>query len=92
MALRQAGVDVPGRISVAGVDGTRDAALLDLTTVKLPMYELGAAAARLIVEAEETLPPTRAIVPHRVISRGTTARSHLSSDVPAGAALYAPWS
>jgi LacI family transcriptional regulator len=92
MALRQAGVDVPGRISVAGVDGTRDAALLDLTTVKLPMYELGAAAARLIVEAEETLPPTRAIVPHRVISRGTTARSRLSSDVSAGAALYAPWS
>ena len=29
MALRQAGVDVPGRISVAGVDGTRDALLVD---------------------------------------------------------------
>jgi LacI family transcriptional regulator len=92
MALRQAGIDVPGRISVAGVDGSRDAALLDLTTVKLPMYELGAAAARLVVEAEDTLPLTRAILPHRVVSRGTTAHSHLPSHVPVGAALYDSWS
>jgi LacI family transcriptional regulator len=92
MALRQAGIAVPGRISVAGVDGTRDADLLDLTTVKLPMYELGAAAARLIVEAANSLPPTRAILPHRIIPRGTTARSHLPSAVPAEAALTAPWS
>ncbi len=92
VALRQAGIDIPGRISVAGVDGTRDAALLDLTTVKLPMYELGAAATRLIVEAEDTLPPTRAILPHRVVPRGTTARSHLPSALPAGAAVSAPWS
>jgi LacI family transcriptional regulator len=90
--LRLAGIDVPGRISVAGVDGTREAALLDLTTVKLPMYELGAAAARLVVEAEDTLPPTRAILPHRVVSRGTTSRCHLPSDVPAGAALCDSWS
>ena len=87
MALRQAGVDVPGRISVAGVDGTRDASLVDLTTVKLPMFELGSAAARLIVDADGELPPTRTIFPHRVISRGTTARAQATSDLPIGATL-----
>ena len=76
MALRQAGVAVPGRISVAGVDGTRDASQVDLTTVKLPMYELGSAAARLIVDADGELPPTRTIFLHRVIPRGTTARAY----------------
>jgi LacI family transcriptional regulator len=87
MALRQAGVEVPGRISVAGVDGTRDASLVDLTTVKLPMYELGSAAARLVVEADGELPATRTIFPHRVIPRGTTARAHATGDLPVGAAL-----
>jgi LacI family transcriptional regulator len=82
MALRQAGVEVPGRVSVAGVDGTRDASLLDLTTVKLPMYELGAAAARLVVEADGPLEPTRTIFPHRVVSRGTTARPSTALTAP----------
>jgi LacI family transcriptional regulator len=90
MALRQAGIAVPGRISVAGVDGTRDADLLDLTTVKLPMYELGAAAARLIVEASDALPATRTILPHRVMPRGTTARSLHSSHVQTGAVMAVP--
>ena len=90
MALRQAGVDVPGRISVAGVDGTRDASLVDLTTVKLPMYELGSAAARLIVDADGELPPTRTIFPHRVIPRGTTARAQATGDLPVVAALAGP--
>jgi LacI family transcriptional regulator len=89
-ALRQAGVDVPGRVSVAGVDGTRDASLVDLTTVKLPMYELGAAAARVILEADGPLPPTRTIFPHRVIPRGTTARAQLGDHLPVGAALAGP--
>ena len=90
MALRQAGVDVPGRISVAGVDGTRDASLVDLTTVKLPMYELGSAAARLIVDADGEIPPARTIFPHRVIPRGTTARALATSELPVVAAPAGP--
>ena len=39
--LRRGGVDVPGRISVAGIDGTRPAQLVDLTTLSLPLHELG---------------------------------------------------
>jgi LacI family transcriptional regulator len=88
MALRQAGVEVPGRISVAGVDGTRDASLVDLTTVKLPMYELGAAAARLLVEPDGDLTPTRTVFPHRLVARGTTARARVVHE-PAGAAAPA---
>jgi LacI family transcriptional regulator len=87
IALRQAGVEVPGRISIAGVDGTRDASLLNLTTVKLPMYELGAAAARLVVEAEGALPPSRTIFPHRLITGGTAGRSQPAGTVISNAEL-----
>ena len=38
MALRQARVEVPGRVSVAGMDDTRPARFLDLTTMSLPLY------------------------------------------------------
>jgi LacI family transcriptional regulator len=72
MALRQAGVDVPGDVSVAGIDGTRDALLVDLTTVTVPMYELGAAAARAVIESDP--PPSRIVMPHRVMPRSTTRR------------------
>ena len=39
--LRRGGVDVPGRVSVAGIDDTRPARLVDLTSVSLPLHELG---------------------------------------------------
>jgi LacI family transcriptional regulator len=71
VALRQAGVDVPRDVSVAGIDGTRDSQLLDLTTVKVPMYEIGAAAARAVIEPTEA-PNQRLVLPHRVVPRGTT--------------------
>ena len=69
-ALRGAGVDVPGDVSVAGIDDTRPARFADLTAVSLPLYELGAAAARAIIDGdggERTLG-------HRLVPRGTTAR------------------
>jgi len=67
--LRRAGVDVPGRVSVAGIDDTRPARLVDLTSVSLPLHELGVAAARVILEgaAADT------VLPHRLVARGTTA-------------------
>jgi LacI family transcriptional regulator len=67
--LRRAGVDVPGRVSVAGIDGTRPARLVDLTSVSLPLHELGEAAARVILEGAEG----DVVLPHRLVRRATTA-------------------
>ena len=67
--LRRGGVDVPGHVSVAGIDDTRPARLVDLTTVSLPLHELGERAARLIVEGAEG----DLVLPHRLAVRGTTS-------------------
>jgi len=72
--LRQAGVKIPQDVSVAGVDDIRYAEVLDLTTVNVPMYQLGAMAAHAIFNWEENPPPKQVILPHRVVPRGTTAR------------------
>jgi len=71
-ALRQARVEVPGRISVAGMTDTRLARFSDLTTVSVPVYQFGAAAARRIVSGESS--PSETVLPHRVVPRSTTAR------------------
>ena len=68
-ALRRGGVDVPGRVSVAGIDDTRPARLVDLTSVSLPLHELGELAARVILEGAEG----DVVLPHRLIVRATTA-------------------
>jgi LacI family transcriptional regulator len=67
--LRRGGVDVPGHVSVAGIDDTRPARLVDLTSVSLPLHELGVMAARVILEGAEG----NVVLPHRVVARGTTA-------------------
>jgi len=67
--LRARGVDVPGRISVAGVDDTRPARLLNLTTVSLPLQELGAMAARAVLDGSDG----DVVLPHRLVPRMTTA-------------------
>ena len=74
MTLRQAGVNVPEDVSLAGVDNIRYAEVLDLTTVEVPRYELGAMAARSLLNWEESPPPPKVVLPHRVVPRGTTAR------------------
>jgi LacI family transcriptional regulator len=71
--LRQAGVDVPAQVSVAGIDDTRPARFLDLTTVNVPLYELGATAARAIV-GEGGLEESEIVLSHRLVPRSTTAR------------------
>jgi LacI family transcriptional regulator len=68
--LRRAGVDVPGQVSVAGIDDTRPARLVDLTSVSLPLHELGARAARVVIEGGGG----HVVLPHRLVARGTTAR------------------
>jgi LacI family transcriptional regulator len=71
-ALRQARVDVPERVSVAGMTDTRLARFSDMTTVSVPMYQFGAAAARSIVGGEDS--PAETVLPHRVVPRSTTVR------------------
>jgi LacI family transcriptional regulator len=67
--LRRGGIDVPGRVSVAGIDDTRPARLVDLTSVSLPLHELGEMAARVILEGAEG----DIVLPHRLVARATTA-------------------
>ena len=50
---------VPGRISVAGMTDTGTARFSDMTTVSVPMYQFGAAAAQRIVAGED--PPDETV-------------------------------
>lgn len=69
--LRQAGVDVPGTVSIAGIDDTRPAQIVGLTTVRVRLDELGAAGALAIVEAGSEL--ESAAPRHEIVVRETTA-------------------
>jgi LacI family transcriptional regulator len=57
VALRKAGLNLPGDISVVGFDDTPIAARLwpALTTVRLPIREMGQAAARLLIDVSNGL-------------------------------------
>ena len=72
--LRGAGVDVPGALSVAGIGDTRPASFLELTTVSVPTFELGASAARRIIAGREAHDESHVVMPHRLVPRATSAR------------------
>jgi len=75
-AVEEAGLDVPGDVSVIGYDGIRLAGLrsVNLTTVAQPLGELGCLAAQRLLERLED--PTRDAqhdqVASKLIVRGTT--------------------
>ena len=74
-ASATAGVDVPGEVSVAGIDDTRPARFVDLTTVSLPLYDLGAVAARhILATPDEAAAEADVVLPHRLVPRRSTAR------------------
>ncbi|MEU5954632.1 LacI family DNA-binding transcriptional regulator [Streptomyces sp. NPDC047525] len=76
-ALRQAGIDVPGEISVAGINDLRVAQHVGLTTVSLPLYEMGSLAARHIIDSAPgaaTDGAATTTLSHRLVPRETTAR------------------
>jgi LacI family transcriptional regulator len=74
-AFRQAGIDVPGQVSVAGIDDTRPARFVELSTVNLPLHQLGAVAARqILARGEDGEEPREVVLSHRLVPRGTTAR------------------
>ena len=67
-------MDVPGTVSVAGIGNTRPARFLELTTVSVPTYELGASAARRIIAGSSAEAEANVVMPHRLVPRATSAR------------------
>jgi LacI family transcriptional regulator len=70
MKLRDADVDVPGRVSIAGIDDTRPAHFVGLTTVTVPLHEMGKRAAHTVLGGYNA---DDVVLPHRLAPRGTTA-------------------
>ncbi|MBA2955937.1 LacI family DNA-binding transcriptional regulator [Nocardioides sp. MAH-18] len=72
--LSAAGVDLPGRVKVAGWDDVMAARYAGLTTVRQPMRELGATAARLLDEliSGSRSHPTHELLPTQLVVRSTT--------------------
>lgn len=78
MAARDAGLDVPGDLSIIGVDDHEFSRVVHLTTIAQPVADHGACAARLLIEWMSGDPderPTAVVVQPdvRVVVRGTTA-------------------
>ncbi|HEU5186019.1 MAG TPA: LacI family DNA-binding transcriptional regulator [Gemmatimonadaceae bacterium] len=77
-ALAELGLDVPGDVSVVGFD---DIPLcqyvpVPLTSVRVPTYEMGEIAARMLlhhVEANEVIPPQRVDLQAELVVRRSTA-------------------
>jgi LacI family transcriptional regulator len=77
--LRDAGLTVPGDVSVVGFDAIPLAAYLDppLTTISLPAYDLGRAAGRAVLDRIAGRPVAgRTLLPTELIVRASTAPRH----------------
>lgn len=74
--LRAHGVDVPGRVQVTGWDDVMAARYAGLTTVRQPMRELGATAARLLDEriSGARTTPRHVVLPTQLVVRTSTSR------------------
>jgi LacI family transcriptional regulator len=70
--LRATGVDVPGDVAVTGWDDIMAARYAGLTTVRQPMRELGATAARML---DELITGTRSVPRHEVLPTELVIRS-----------------
>lgn len=72
--LRTVGVDIPGRVKVTGWDDVMAARYAGLTTVRQPMRELGATAARLLDEliSGNRTQPRHELLPTRLVVRTST--------------------
>jgi LacI family transcriptional regulator len=77
LAFQEAGIRVPEEIAVAGFDDITSARYANppLTTVRVPVYELGRRAGRRLLErirADEPLDPEQFRVPHELKVRAST--------------------
>ena len=75
-AADRAGRPVPGELSVIGFDDIESAMLLGLSTVRQPLEDSGAEAARRLCELLRGEPngPLRQQLPLEVVQRSSTAR------------------
>jgi DNA-binding LacI/PurR family transcriptional regulator len=76
-----------GSLSVAGVHDSRYSQLRDLTTVRLPLDELGALGARYVLGLDGAPSSTGTYLSHLIVPRGTTtwaARTSRQALRPAG--------
>ncbi len=75
--LRLGGVDVPGQVMVSGWDDVMAARYAGLTTVRQPMRELGATAARLLDEliTGSRTEPRHEVLPTELVARASTDNS-----------------
>ncbi|MEO8391685.1 MAG: LacI family DNA-binding transcriptional regulator [Chloroflexota bacterium] len=75
--LQQHGIDVPGQVSVAGLDDIETAQYVypSLTTIRIPMYEIGAMGMQQILQTMHEASSVEAvhILPYSLIERGSTA-------------------
>lgn len=74
--LWTSGYKIPGDVSVAGIGGTRSGAVFGLTTVTLPLMELGGLAARYIADPSSS--PNIPEAPHFTVRAGVIARRYLT--------------
>lgn len=74
MALREAGVDVPGQVAVAGYDDVPLARYLSLSTIRCDMAGMGAKAVTQLIEEiqNKTVAPTIQFLEPELVIRGTT--------------------
>ncbi len=74
--LREAGVDVPGRVQLTGWDDVMAARYAGLTTVRQPMRELGGTAARLLDQliSGSRAEPRHELLPTELVTRTSTGR------------------
>ena len=86
-ALRAAGIDVPGDVAVTGWDDVMAARYARLTTVRQPMRELGATAARLL-DARISDPARPAV--HRVLTTDLVVRGSCHATAPTGPTAPTP--
>jgi DNA-binding LacI/PurR family transcriptional regulator len=86
-AADRAGHPVPGELSVIGFDDIESAMLLGLSTVRQPLEDSGAEAARRLCALLRGEPsgPLRQQLPLEVVHRSSTARLRGSGPSPAGA-------
>jgi LacI family transcriptional regulator len=87
-ALHELGVDVPGQVSVMGFDNIEIGKYLriPLTTVDMPAYEIGMAAAQLLIRHigdRSSMRVERTILEHRIVERESVAKRVVAAPVHA---------
>ena len=76
VAAREAGLDVPGQLSIVGFDDSAVARTTwpQITTIRQPVFEMAAAAADMVITAlEDGVVPADRVHPHELIVRSSAA-------------------